>query len=241
VEQIPQSEPTPKTRDIRAKAAGTNAKYIDFADKLIDERPDLAAEVEAGRKTLSQAQRIVRQEELAEKTPPPPSGKYRVIYADPPWKYNDTLAISRDGLGESYGPAETHYPPMTILELCALPVQNIAEDDAVSLWSTVGSCSTNGPQRKKRAGPGKPIDFANSKQKRLQQRHCERQVGDRITMRCVSGDAGPNLARSEPAIPKKCTDRYASKRTRRRCQKGARSLRVLVHSTMEWQHNICFR
>jgi hypothetical protein len=33
-------------------------------------------------------------------------GKYRVIYADPPWKYNDALAISKDGTGESYGPAD---------------------------------------------------------------------------------------------------------------------------------------
>lgn len=140
VEQIPPMEKgakEPKTRDIRAKAAGTNAKYIDVADKLIEERPDLAAEVEAGKKTLSQVQRIIRQEKLTEKTPPPPSGKYRVIYADPPWKYNDTLAISRDGLGEAYGPAEAHYPPMTISELCALPVSGIAEDNAVLfLWTT---------------------------------------------------------------------------------------------------------
>jgi len=148
VEQIPQGfdekpkappkeKPAPKTRDTRAKAAGTNAKYIDLADKVIEARPDLAADVESGKKTLSQVQREMRQEELAAKAPPPPTGKFRVIYADPPWKYNDTLAISKDGLGESYGPAEAHYPPMTILELCALPVKELAEDNAVLfLWTT---------------------------------------------------------------------------------------------------------
>jgi N6-adenosine-specific RNA methylase IME4 len=140
VEQIPQpieNKPEPKTRDVRAKTAGTNPKYIDLADKLVEERPDLVADVESGKKTLSQVQREIRQEELSARTPPPPTGKYRVIYADPPWKYNDTMAISKDGLSENYGPAEAHYPPMTIPELCSLPVKDIAEDDAVLfIWTT---------------------------------------------------------------------------------------------------------
>ena len=133
----PKEKPAPKTRDTRAKAAGTNAKYIDAADKILSNHPEMAADIESGKKTLSQAQRELRQAELAAKAPPPPSGKYRVIYADPPWKYNDAMAISRTGLGESYGPAEAHYPPMTISELCALPVRELAEDNAVLfLWTT---------------------------------------------------------------------------------------------------------
>lgn len=126
-----------ETRQVRARAAGTNRTYIDLADRLVAERPELAAEVEAGKKTLSQVQRDLRQEELAARTPPPPSGKYRIIYADPPWRYNDRMEISRDGLGESYGPAEAHYPAMSISELCDLPVKDLAEDDAVLfLWVT---------------------------------------------------------------------------------------------------------
>lgn len=136
-EAKPPAKPAPKTRDTRAKAAGTNAKYIDMADKVLKEHPEMAADIESGKKTLSQAGREIRRQELADKTPPPPSGKYRVIYADPPWKYNDAMAISKDGLGESYGPAEAHYPPMTISELCALPVRDIAEENAVLfLWTT---------------------------------------------------------------------------------------------------------
>lgn len=58
------------------------------------------------------------------------SGTYRVIYADPPWQYNDS------GLDE-YGHAERHYDTMSIDELCELPVSGIAEDDAVLfLWAT---------------------------------------------------------------------------------------------------------
>lgn len=68
----------------------------------------------------------------------PLEGKYRVIYADPPWQYNDKLEISKDGSGESYGPADAHYHQMSIEELCALDVENIAEDNAVLfLWATV--------------------------------------------------------------------------------------------------------
>lgn len=138
-EQIPEDiKPSPAdTRDIRARAAGTNAKYIDIADKLINERPDLAEEVAKGDKTLSQVARDLRREKLAAHNPPAPVGKYRVLYADPPWKYNDAMAISATGLSENYGPAEAHFPPMTIAELCALPIKDIADNNAVLFfWVT---------------------------------------------------------------------------------------------------------
>ena len=63
-------------------------------------------------------------------TPELPVGKYRVIYADPPWKYGDS------GL-QQYGHAEVHYPSMSIKELCALDVKGLAADDAVLfMWVT---------------------------------------------------------------------------------------------------------
>lgn len=59
-----------------------------------------------------------------------PSKIYRVLYADPPWCYGDKLI-------DGYGAAEFHYPPMTIQELCALPVKEIAANSAVLfLWVT---------------------------------------------------------------------------------------------------------
>lgn len=62
-EKIPELEGAPQTRDIRAKTAGTNPKYIDLADKLVRDRPDLAEQVEAGKKTLSQITRDLKKEE----------------------------------------------------------------------------------------------------------------------------------------------------------------------------------
>jgi N6-adenosine-specific RNA methylase IME4 len=59
---------------------------------------------------------------------------YRVIYADPPWSYNDSGA-TKDG---SLGKAARHYPSMTIEQLCRLPVQAHAMPDSILfMWVTV--------------------------------------------------------------------------------------------------------
>src|SRR3990172_4228094 len=64
--------------------------------------------------------------------PPPLEGKYRVIYADPPWKYGDPMGIA--GYKVS---AEMRYPVMSIEELCALPIIDLAEDNSVLfMWVT---------------------------------------------------------------------------------------------------------
>ncbi len=56
--------------------------------------------------------------------------KFKIIYADPPWKYNDELI-------EEYGAASHHYPQMTIAELCNLKIKNVAMDNSVLfLWVT---------------------------------------------------------------------------------------------------------
>ena len=59
-------------------------------------------------------------------------GKYKVIYADPPWQYK---VYSDKGKGRS---AESHYPTMTIEDIKNLPVENLADKDcALFLWVTM--------------------------------------------------------------------------------------------------------
>lgn len=54
--------------------------------------------------------------------------KYSIIYADPPWRYSQKRLS---------GAAEHHYNTMSIDELCALPVAELAEKDcALFLWAT---------------------------------------------------------------------------------------------------------
>jgi N6-adenosine-specific RNA methylase IME4 len=55
-------------------------------------------------------------------------GRYGVIYADPPWRYD----MKRGG-----GVAERHYPTMTADDICTLDVPALAASDcALFLWST---------------------------------------------------------------------------------------------------------
>ena len=57
--------------------------------------------------------------------------KYSIIYADPPWQYR---TYSKKGQGRS---AESHYPTMSIEDLKALPVSQLADKDcALFLWIT---------------------------------------------------------------------------------------------------------
>lgn len=57
--------------------------------------------------------------------------KYQIIYADPPWSYNDKSKSHGGG-------AESHYPCMSIKELCELPIKEIADENSVLLmWATM--------------------------------------------------------------------------------------------------------
>jgi N6-adenosine-specific RNA methylase IME4 len=58
-------------------------------------------------------------------------GKHAVLYGDPPWQYEHPL------MGGSNRSIENHYPTMTLDEICALPVADIAHTDAVLfMWAT---------------------------------------------------------------------------------------------------------
>jgi len=62
--------------------------------------------------------------------PPALTGKYRIIYADPPWKYGNDMP-------DYFTEQADHYPLMTVNEVAALPIVDIAEDNAVLfLWVT---------------------------------------------------------------------------------------------------------
>lgn len=71
------------------------------------------------------------QGKIKKKAPPLPAGKFNVIYADPPWKYNDDC---REGAIQSGG-ATRHYPVMSIDELCKLDIPS-SENSVLFLWVT---------------------------------------------------------------------------------------------------------
>ena len=51
--------------------------------------------------------------------------QYSIIYADPPWRYSAKKV---------QGAAENHYPTMSIEELCALPVADLAAPDSALVF-----------------------------------------------------------------------------------------------------------
>lgn len=60
---------------------------------------------------------------------PPMAGQYRTVYADPPWWEAGGGKIKRG--------ADRHYPLMKTIDICVLPVQTWAADDAhLYLWVT---------------------------------------------------------------------------------------------------------
>ena len=51
-----------------------------------------------------------------------PDKKYQIIYADPPWEYEDKLTG-----GKVWGSVENHYSTMSLTDICNLPVNQTNE------------------------------------------------------------------------------------------------------------------
>lgn len=114
---------------VSEKTVRRDAKRAEQYEKLKETAPEEAEAVFVGKKRLREVQRTARLAEVKEAAALPDS-KYRVIYADPPWKYGDQLT-------ENYGAVKYHYPAMSIKELCDMPVADLCERDAVLfLWVT---------------------------------------------------------------------------------------------------------
>ena len=56
--------------------------------------------------------------------------KYQIIYADPPWHYEQGVSSTR-------GAAHAHYSTMSTQDICNLPIKDIKTDDAICfMWAT---------------------------------------------------------------------------------------------------------
>lgn len=109
-----------------------DGKRAEAIDKLAEIKPEEAEAVRNGLKRFNEVRREIKLAEVkgAAKLP---EAKYRVIYADPPWKYGDTRNLD----GWDATAAQDHYPTMSIQELCSMPIKTLCESDAVLfLWVT---------------------------------------------------------------------------------------------------------
>lgn len=118
----------------KAEAASVDIGTVKRMDTLATHRPDLAEKVRTGEMKPAEGIRNMKRDQVADKVQDLPKGKYRVIYADPPWQYSNSGAIAD---GDHYSRHEKHYPPMALSDICALNVRGLSADDAVLfLWST---------------------------------------------------------------------------------------------------------
>jgi len=138
--------PNPIIRAAEQAAAlvGTNAHYVRDAKRLASQAPDLLDKVRAGEQTIPQAKRelkdrkreAIREEnrKLVEQTPPLSDWDRQpvpTIVLDPPWDWGD------EGDCDQFGRARPTYATMSFNDILALPVGNLAQDNAhIYLWIT---------------------------------------------------------------------------------------------------------
>ena len=93
---------------------------------------DSAKEIRAGRIELSRVARVGRISEIsAGNSDLSTAQRYPVIYADPPWRYENPP------MGDTNRSIENQYPTMALDEICALDVKVLATDDAILyMWAT---------------------------------------------------------------------------------------------------------
>jgi len=119
-----------EAKQIAAKLVGANKEYIRQVEKLKEESPDLYEEVKQGKKTIPEVKReLIKKEHKNLPIPILPEGKYDVIYADPPWKYDFTETENRE--------IENKYPTMKLEEIKNMPITNLLNENCVIfLWAT---------------------------------------------------------------------------------------------------------
>lgn len=134
---VPELAEKVETGRISVSAAADVARTTPQEQSLIvaqGERAILAAAkaIRADRAVASRDARIEKIAEIAKGNAPlAVAAKFPVVYADPPWRYENPP------MGASNRSIENHYPTMSLEEICAMPVADIVTDDAILyMWAT---------------------------------------------------------------------------------------------------------
>lgn len=118
------SEMDNKTRTQIAQTIGLGSgEQWRKLDYVAEHKPALLPQIKTDGMTIHKAYTQAKREEVKEQVKQAawPSGKYRIIYADPPWQYGNTMP---DGTTQP----DDHYPLMSIEQICNLPVKELSLD-----------------------------------------------------------------------------------------------------------------
>lgn len=133
----------PRASDVAAQLVGTNRQYVSDAKAIATKAPDLLEQVRNGDKTLVQAKRELKEQAREERrqdnaakvatqsAPIVAQAKFATIVIDPPWDWGD------EGDADQLGRARPDYATMSLEQLLALPVADLADVDChLYLWIT---------------------------------------------------------------------------------------------------------
>ncbi len=126
-----------KSAEQAAQVADTNKQYVKDAKKLATTAPDLLEQVKDGELSIPEAKKVYqkRQHEdthqaKVETAQTLPDTVFNVIYADPPWEYDNTGV---------HGAADHHYGTMPLHKICSflddIELQ-VADNAVLFLWVT---------------------------------------------------------------------------------------------------------
>lgn len=129
---LTEREKSGKALEKAAKSVGVGYGTVYKTKQILDKAPEEVIEkVRKGEVSIDRAyQKLQRAERLEQnKQAEWPKGKFRIFYADPPWKYGD----ERSGMGG----AVDQYSLMDLEDIKSMPVAELAEDNAVLfMWGT---------------------------------------------------------------------------------------------------------
>lgn len=115
--------------DVATLPKAEQAEVVARGEKEILEK---AKAIRAGKAAVRREERLDKIAEISKgNTELATDVRYPIIYADPPWRYENPP------MGGTNRSIENHYPTMTLEEICALPVGELAtEDSLLYLWAT---------------------------------------------------------------------------------------------------------
>jgi N6-adenosine-specific RNA methylase IME4 len=137
--------PVHNTREIIANELGWSTGKVAMADKVWKEaNPWVIEQVLSNNISINEAYTTIKTEKKAKNRVDVVNkiieisqgnesfeglGKFPVIYADPPWRYEFSKTENRE--------IENHYPTMTLDDICAMDINDISTDDSILfMWAT---------------------------------------------------------------------------------------------------------
>ncbi len=125
-----------------AESVGVSASSIERAARVAEAAPELLPQIASGALTVADAARRVRRAEHEARVahvretmtaPEPLEGVFQVVYADPPWRYDEDISnVPPWGV-------ELQYPTMHLDDICSMADRGLvpADDDAILfMWGT---------------------------------------------------------------------------------------------------------